>query len=235
MRALTLSLLASGALVASAVAAPAAVAYDKSGYAYAASHLVTTKQIPKVLGVYRANPGFNVDPDNSGIYLCYVSDTDSDVRVKAKNVNYSSFYRNANRNSSKSVSTNVYEFRSNQVAIAAFRSLEREAKKCIGTSNSSYQDDDSGVTYTWSSTKTNGKVPAVTVTGVASVFINIDYINGSSDREGQDLSDSYSVFTLVNDVILQTNYSIGNAAQLTAAERKGAHQLAFNNVTAWLG
>jgi hypothetical protein len=235
MRTSTLGLFAAGALVAGVIAAPTAIAYDKAGYTYAAGHLLPAKQIPKVLGVYRANPGFSVDPDNSSIYLCYVSDTETDVRVRAKNVNYSGFYRNAQRNSTKNVSMNMYEFRTSQGAISAFRSLEREAKKCTGTSNSSFQDDDSGVTYTWSSTKSNGKVPSVTVAGVASVFVNVDYINGSSDRDGQDLSDSYSVYTLVNNVILQTNYSIGNAAQLTPAERKGAHQLAFNNVTAWLG
>lgn len=229
------ALLAATAIAASTIAvAPSAVAYNKDAYAFAASHMVESKSIPKALGTYRPAMFFNASGDRPEMYLCSLKDgKDGNVRVRGARYAFSADYTNTVRTSPRQVNINVYQFASSKAAITGFRAVEREAKRCTGSQSDSNTSGD-GVTFSWTSNLQNGKVKGVTVAGVESVFINSDYANGSTDSDQKFLSDSYSVYTLVNDAIIVSLFINNNETTLTRAERRGANQLAFNAVTAWV-
>jgi hypothetical protein len=227
------ALLAATAIAASTIAvAPSAVAYDKDAYAFAASHMLESKKIPKALGTYRPAMDFNASGDRPVMFLCDLED--GNVLVRGAKFAFSANYNTTVKRSPRQVSINVYQFGSSKAAIAGFRTVERQAKRCTGSQSQSNTDDD-GVTFSWTSNLQNGKVKDVKVAGVESVFINSDYENGSTDSDRKFLSDSYAVYTLVNNAIIVSQFNNNNENTLTAAERKGANQLAFNAVTAWVG
>lgn len=213
------------------IAAPVAVAYNKDAYTYAVNHMVESKNIPKALGTYRSAIDFYAGADDPEMFLCSLEN--GSVRVRGAQYSFGANYRNTNKKSPRSVNISVYQFPSANKAISGFRTLERQAKRCTGSQSDSSTDDD-GVTYSWAANLQNGKVKDVKVVGVESVFINADYESGSSDQERKFLSDTYSVYTLANDVIIATSFTNSNESSLQPAERKGAHQLAFNAVTAWV-
>lgn len=214
-----------------ALAAPAAQASEREAYAYAATHMPTSKDIPKALGTYRAGIFFSASPFDASIYLCDLKN--DSVMVKGAKYAFNAGYRNVKRDEPGYVSVNVWQFRNSQQAIKTFNALKRDIKKCTGSETNSFNDDD-GTTSSWTHNLTNGTVPSVTVTGVESVFVNSDFTFTSSQPEGDSKSDNYSVFTLVDDVIIGTTYSNSVSATLSAAERKAANQLAFNAVGAWV-
>jgi hypothetical protein len=232
MRRTSRALVATTLAIGVVAAAPAVAAYDKKAYSYAASHMVEAKQIPKALGSYKAGIYFNASTGNQEIFLCSLGETN--VRVRGAKMNFSAGYQPKQERSDKSVNVSVYQFASSTAAIKAFRSLEREAKKCTGKQTDSNTSDD-GVTYSWSKNVTNGKVPSVKVVGVESIFINNDYESGSSDSDKTFLSDTYTVYSLVNDAVIGTSFYLDNASSLTKAQQRAANQLAFSAIGAWVG
>lgn len=220
------------ALALGVIAAPAAQAYDREAFAYAAGHMPSAKSIPTALGSYRPSIAFDASTFNSEINLCFKKDTS--VRVKGAKYGYSASYRNAKRSDLRYVGVNVWQFAKATGAIKAFDALKKSAKECTGTQDSSFTDDD-GVVYSNSQTLTNGTVPSVTITGVESVFINSDYTNSASDGSEENVSDNYTVYTLVNDVIIGSLFSNSAESKLKPAERRAANQFAFNNVGTWVG
>jgi hypothetical protein len=227
-----LVLLAATAIAASAiVAAPSAVAYNKDAYTSAAGRMLESKKIPKVLGTYRSDLNFYASASRPQIYLCNTAT--ANISVPGAKYVFGANYENAVKKSPKNVSFNIYQFSSSKSAINVFRTVERQAKRCTGSQSDSSTDDD-GVTYSWQANLQNGKVKEVSVVGVQSVFVNADYESGSSDQDQKYLSDTYTLYTLVNDAIIATTFTNANESALTPAERKGVHQLAFNAVTAWV-
>jgi hypothetical protein len=234
MKKLLLPGIAVAALTLGGFAAPAAQAYDRASYAYAAGHMPAAKSIPKALGTYRANMFFGVDAVSTQINLCSPRSDDNLLAVKGARFEFSAGYASVARNATKGVNVNVWQFRNAPAAIKAFRTLEKEAKKCTGERTSTYTDDD-GTAYTYGVTYANGKLSAVTVAGVQSVFIESDYRNASSDGTPDDTFDSYAVYTLVNDVIIGSFFSNNVEATISKAERAAMATFAFRNVDAWLG
>ena len=213
------------------LAAPVANASERETYAYAASHMPTSKDIPKALGTYRAGFFFSASPFDASIYLCDVKN--NSVMVKGAKYAFNAGYRNAKRNDPGYVSVNVWQFKNSQRAIKTFDALKKDIKKCTGSDSQTFTDDD-GTTSSYTHNLTNGSVPSVTVTGVESVFVNSDYSYTSSQPDGDSKSDNYSVYTLVNDVIIGNTYYNSVSASLSPAQRKAANQLAFNAVGIWV-
>lgn len=213
------------------LAAPVAQANEREAYAYAASHMPTSKDIPRALGTYRPGIFFSASPFDTTIYLCDLKN--SSVIVKGPQYAFNAGYRTVKRNDPGYVSVNVWQFKNAQRAIKTFDTLKKDIKRCTGSETNSFNDDD-GTTSSWTRNLTNGTVPSVTVTGVESVFVNSDYTFTSSQPDGDSKSDNYSVYTLVNDVIIGTSYYNSVESTLTAAQRKAANQLAFNAVGAWV-
>jgi len=225
---------AAAALALGTIAAPAALAYDRKAYSYAAAHMPAAKSIPKALGTYRPGVFFSAGMDDGEIYLCNPTNEGNSISVKGARFAYSAGYRSVARNSQKGVNVNVWQYANASAAIKAFRSLEKESKKCTGEKSSTYTDDD-GTVYTYASKLSNGKVPAVTVTGVQSIFVETDYVNSTSNGTPDDTFDNYAVYTLVNDVIIGSYFSNNVEATISKAERKAMSTFAFRNVGAWLG
>lgn len=209
-------------------------AYDREAYAYAAGHMMTSQDVPAAIRVKSAGY-FNAGPDGEKGSLC--SDADTEITYPGAQYRFSIDYQRKGSYSS-GINSNVQQYASATKAIAAFNALKKAAKQCVGTkggSTSYTNDDGTTVTDTWSTLNTTGSVPLVTIAGVPSIFINYNYQDVSSDRDTPYDSDNYTVYTLVNDVIISTNYFSGSELNLTAAEKKAVNQAAFNTVTTWLG
>lgn len=219
-------------MLATAAAAPA-FAYDPKEYAYAAGHMITPKEIAKPLTV-NSKGYFSAGPDG-GSFLCRKSD--KPVNYPGGADRYSINY-NAENGKRPSISVNVQQYSSSVKAIKAFDTLKKAAKTCAGPANGSDNwTDENGapVVQQWSQLTTTGSVPLVTVVGVPSIFINVNYENVVSNEESRYSSDNYTVYTLVNDVIISTSFFSGSQLNITAPQKKAVNQTAFNAVGTWVG
>lgn len=226
-------LLAATAAVSIAAAVPAQ-AYDKDAYVYAAGHMLQSDDVPASLGAFGKTMYFNAS-SGTKIYVCYVNSTDITVKPKSVNLFSANFNEDFDGGAGNSISQSVYQYASAEKAISAYESLTKAIKGCTGTTSNSWTDEDSGVTQTSTSLTTNGKVPSVTEVGVESVFVNSNYLTTSSDGKDKYASDSYTVFSLVNDVILSTGYTTGNLENIPTKQRKQVNQMAFDAIGRWLG
>lgn len=215
------------ALIAVGMAGPAQ-AYDRDTYSYAASHMIGHKDIPTSLNV-KKGASFTANPSFGKNYLC--SDDTKSVEYPGGVYQFSMAYE-GRKNSG--VTVNVYQYASSTKAIKAFEALQSALKQCEGTASGSQTFDD-GSTDSWSNLTTTGKVPMVTVAGVQSLFQNQNYDDVTTgEYGGRYTSDSYSVYTLVGDSIITTNYYTGSELNMTTKQRKAVNQVAFNAVTRWL-
>jgi hypothetical protein len=224
-----IALTAAAALAITVMAAPAAQAYDAKAYSYAAGHMLQPKNVPATFGV-NSRLDFNATRAFP-IFVCSVDSNEVKVPggVHVFNANYVSKKVEGN------LSVSVNQYASPVKAIAAFNALKKAVTKCSGqkTGSSTFED---GSTDTWARLTTTGTVPAVTITGVPSVFLNANYTDVASGPEGSEYtSDQYSVYTLVDNVVIATNYYTGSELNISTNKRKAVNQTAFNAVTAWLG
>lgn len=215
------------ALIAVGMAAPAQ-AYDRDGYAYAASHMIGYTDIPKSLNVKRG-ASFNANPSHGKNYVC---------SSESKTVEYAGgvhqFSMGYEGRKSAGVNVNVTQYATASKAIKAFDQLKKGLKECAGSKSGSQTFDD-GSTDSWSSLTTTGNVPLVTVAGVQSVFQNQNYDDVTTgEYGGRYTSDTYTVYTLVDDAIINTNFYTGSELNMTTKQRKAVNQVAFNAVTRWL-
>lgn len=219
------------------VLAPAASAYDREAYEYAAGHMIARTDIPKALGAFDtrlnfgANPGFNT-------FLCYLPSSDpnangTDVKIGKSKYQFSANY-SAKKDNGPSVGVQVLQYANSTEAIKGFNALKTQSKKCNGAGSTTWTDDD-GTEYTNSWNVSTSNVPGVSVVGVDSIGITQDNLSTNSTSEDKFLNDNYTVYSLVNDVIIQTSYYANGPQNLTTAQRKAVNQLAFNAVGVWVG
>lgn len=225
-----IALAAAAAFTITAIAAPAAQAYDTEAFSYAAGHMLQEKDIPASIGL---NDTMSFNASTAGeFYLCRKGE--KDVMVTAGVNTFSASY-DSKKGVEGGLSINVNQYASSTKAIKAFGQLKKALNTCAGASGDTQTFDD-GTTDTWSRLTTTGTVPAVTITGVPSLFLNTNYTDVSSGPDGSEYSsDQYYVYTLVDDVIITTNYYTGSELNLPTKKRKAVNQTAFNAVTAWLG
>ncbi len=226
--------LAGGALVLGSLglAPTAAQAYDREAFANAASSYVSPKQLPKI---FAAKPGIGVqvqDSGKSGSYVCTSASTNGfDVQMSRSLRNSYAFYDVVEKDLNLLISVN--EFTSNVAAEKAFAKLTKDIKKCDGDYSGSWTSDD-GTVFPFQNIVTSGKIPAVTVTGVGSIFTNRNSNNAAVGDQPAYLSDSLNIFTLLNDAIIMTQGSTGSASNLTGPQKKALEQVANQMVTAWV-
>ncbi|HAN70331.1 MAG TPA: hypothetical protein DCQ36_01900 [Actinobacteria bacterium] len=219
------------------VVAPTASAYDREAYEYAAGHMIERSDIPKVLGDFDESLGFSA---GLGVrtYLCYLPSSTpdaagTDVQVGRPQLQYSGFY-SPSKGPQVFVVVRVLQFGSAGVAIKGFEALKTQSRKCKGAGSTTWTNDD-GTETTSSWRVATSVVPQVTVAGVPSIGITQDNLSVSSDGGKPSASDNYTVYTLVNDVILSTSYEGGSTTNMTKDQRKATNQVAFNAVSRWLG
>lgn len=217
--------------------APAASAYDRDAYEFAAGHMIDRTDIPKALGDFDArlnfgaNPGFNT-------FLCYLPSSDPDSNGKDVKIGKSKYQFSGNYGSKKesgpNITVSVLQYANSSDAIKGFNALKTQSKKCNGTGSSTWTDDD-GTQYTNSWNVSTSTVPGVSVVGVDSIGITQDNLSTNSNSDDKYLNDNYNVYTLVNDAIIQTSYYSNGTKNLTTAQRKAVNQVAFNAITRWVG
>lgn len=218
---------AAAACLAIGLAGPAQ-AYDRDGYAYAAGHMIGYKDIPKILDAKRTASFSAYDAPGKN-FVCEAGD--KDVEYPGGKQVFSITYEGRK---SSSTNTSIAQFASDNAAMKAFTALEKAVTECAGTDSGSQTFDDGSVD-TWQRLTTTGNVPMVTVAGVESIFLNENYEDVTTGPDaGKYSSDNYSVYTLVNDVIIQTSYYTGSELNMTNKQRKAVNQVAFNAVTRWL-
>jgi hypothetical protein len=212
------------------VSAVPAHAYNADAYSYAAGHMISVKQIPSLLGM-KSGGYFNASPNSGRNWLC--GDNDQRVDYPAAKYSFNISY-NAKKNPKSSISVNVNQYASSQKAEAAWQEFSKKLSSCAGQKTGTETYDD-GSTDAWARNTTVGNVPLVTVAGVVSKFMDMNYTDALSDPDEHSWgSDNYSVYSLVNDVIIVTNHYNGNELNLTAAQRKAVNMTAFNAVGAWV-
>ena len=220
------------------LAANAAQAYDREAFARAASHYVSPKQLPKA---FAARPGITVqiqelgrvgDSGKRGAFVCTSAVPNGpDVQMATSIRNSYAFYDLVKDNLGLMISVN--EYRSNVAAEKAFAKLTKDIKKCDGDYTGSWTNDD-GTVFPYQNIVTSGKIPAVTVTGVASIFTNQNSNNAAVGDQPAFLNDSLNIYTLVNDAIIMTQGSTGSALNLTGSQKKALEQVANQMVTEWV-
>jgi hypothetical protein len=219
---------ASVAIAGVGLAAPAQ-AYDREMYAYAAGHMIGANDVPASLNVKKRGD-FGAFPSSRTNFLC--GDTDKQVNYPGGEFQFNMNYDG--RKGGMGVSVNITQYASAQKAIRAFNDLKKGLKECEGPA-SGQQTFDDGSTDSWSRLNTTGNVPLVTVAGVQSVFLNENYEDVTTgEGAGTYSSDSYSVYTLVNDVIINTSRYTGSELNMSTRERRAVNQVAFNAVTRWV-
>jgi hypothetical protein len=217
--------------------APQAAAYDREAYSYAASHMIQRSDIPRVLGDFRSSLSFN-GMAGLRVSVCGVPQSDSSqeqkqIMMARPALQFSGMYFPA-KDDGPVMEVSVLQYPTATKAIKAFDALKKNITKCTGSGSSSWTDED-GVTYTYSTQVSNAVVPSVSVVGVESLSVTQNNLSQSAPAEADFINDSYSVFTLVNDVILQTTYNVNGSQDTTKAQRKAVDQVAFNAVGRWVG
>ena len=233
-RILTTTVVAAAAVT--MIAGPA-MAYDRDAYGHAASSMIERSDIPKSLGEFKKGLGFNGITSSDKSFICDVPQADpnaSDVSVSIPGPKYSfSGNYNGKGKDAPFISVAVNQYKSAEDAIAAYDDLKKNIKKCTGTGSNTWTNDD-GSTTTYSTELTNGVVPAVTTTGVESLFVSSNSLSESTPGDSRFVNDQYTVFSLVDDVIIQTQYYSNANTNLTSKQRKAVNQVAFNAETRWL-
>lgn len=218
---------------ASLAAAAPALAYDEDAYAYAATHMLQSGDLPASLGDFGSNMSFNATQDGGKIYLCYVGE--KQITAPGGKLSFGGFFiENRKDGDGNSMSQTVTQYSSAQKAISAFEKLTKAIKGCTGTTSQTWADDEDGSTQTSSSLTTNGRVPGVTEVGVESVFVNQNYLSTSSNNTERYANDTYTVYSLLNDVIIATAYNTGNLENIPTKERAKINQVAFTAIDRWL-
>lgn len=236
----SLALVAVGSVLASGVALAApAQAYDKDAYSYAASHMIERSDIPAVLGDFKPTLSFGAGPGSFPSYLCYVASTTpntegTEQRFPSGRYQYSASYNGKGKEPRPSIGVTVNQYASAEKAIKAFNVAKKVAKNCTGTTSDSWTDPDTGTVSQYSTLLTNGVVPEVTTTGVESIFISSNNLSESFPGGTPQINDNYTVVSLLDDVVLVTQYYMNSTTNITTKQRRAVDQVAFNAETAWL-
>ncbi len=219
MKAKFATIAAVGALVmsVSTVTLPAA-AYDKEAYGYAASHFLDEKEIPKVFKPKSKGFYVSINPSSFFNTVCGYG-TGGNTEVKLAKGTIQSFATYQLKSGTNNLSVNVTQYKSNVAAEKAFKAMSKAIKKCDGRVDTSFTSPD-GTVYPSNTVTTTGNVPGVTVTGVKSVFIELDSNFAETADSPASVNDQRTIFALVNDVIIQSVFNSGSSKNMTAAQKK---------------
>lgn len=224
-----IALAAAAAFAITTIAAPVAQAYDREAFSYAASHMLAPNKIPASIGL-NDTLSFTAS-DGVEFYIC--RNGDKDIKVTPGIHTFNASY-DSKKGVEGGLGISVNQYATSVKAIKAFGEVKKALTSCAGPTSGAQTFE--GGTDTWSRISTTGNVPAVTITGVSSLFFNINYSDVATGPDASEYSsDTYFVYTLVNDSIITTNYYTGSALNLPTKKRKVINQIAFDAVTAWLG
>jgi len=219
------------------IAAPAAQAYDREAYEYAAGHMIERDDIPRSLGDFDSVLRFSAGPSFKSS-LCYLpsaidGDPGTDILMRKGTLQYTASY-DRNIDGGGSIDVQITQYTSATAAISAYGALQKQARRCSATGSSSYSGED-GTLYTNAWSVSNAVVPMDSVVGVESISITQNNASTNSGSDKRYLNDDYSVFSLVDSVIIETTYLTGSTKDMSKAQRKAVNELAFRAIGRWVG
>ena len=133
-----------------------------------------------------------------------------------------------------SLSQTVTQYASAEKAISAFDALKKTIKNCKGTTSQTWTDaDGTSQTVVLAHHQRQG---ARGHRGRRRVAVRQPELRSSTSdgRPDRYASDTYTVFTLLNDVIISTSYSTGNLENIPTKQRARINQVAFTAIDRWL-
>jgi hypothetical protein len=220
------------AVAASIAVASPAHAYDADAYAYAAGHMLKTGDLPAALGDFGPGMDFSASQPTGKVFLCFIGEKQYSIPGGRFSFG-ASFYERRKDVVGNGLIQTVAQYASAEKAISAFEALQKSIKNCKGTTSQTWTNDDGSV-QTSSSLTTNGRVPGVTEVGVESLFVNQNYLTTSTSVQNRYASDTYTVYTLLNDVIISTSYTTGNLENIPTKLRAKVNEVAFTAIDRWL-
>ena len=226
-----LALVLAGAVTVGLMAA--AVPANASNFdAYARTHLLQNADVPSTgLGDLGSRRVFISPPENSNSFkLCFVNNRGITIPgIREATASFALHDVGVPQ-----LREDVLTFQSPAAARRAFARGALQSRQCRGSRTGGEGSLKSKITMSW------GAVPGVTVVGVPS--FSLRYTTSSPDSSAQGgwvvSQDGYSVFTLVNDVIINTTYTRPQGPDgppITAAQRQLVNQTAATAASRWIG
>lgn len=225
------------ALATTAIAAPASAADYRDAYASAVERSIVRSDIPKSLGSFKADPQTMLMPSRGSLFVCPGPQSVPDgIMASGPKYTWTTTFVPKDERDGAFVGVTVNQYAKATDAIRAFRQVERRLSQCVTTTSDSWTDPDTGVTNSWSSQTTVGKVPSVTIVGVQSLFVNTNRTSTSSDEsDGPQSNDTYVVLSLINDAIIVTSADSGSFADFSPAQKRDVNRIAFAATGNWVG
>lgn len=213
------AVVAAASFVLAALSQPA-MASEREAIDAAVASSLTPASIAPSLGKYKAAYSADVYRDyQSDWTLCSLSDPDQFVVFGGMDTEVRTYFAPQSANTSRGVQQSQFLFASPSAAKLAFGKLQRNAKKCSGSSSELVDGDDPSGSIEWQSTLTNGTVRAVP--GVPTVTVQNDWTQALGGNVNLR-QDEFSTYSLVGEAILRVTYQRTPDGSLSGAERRGA-------------
>ena len=231
-----IALVAASGLAVAGLAGPA-MAFDRDQLAAASKRMVFAGDVPQVLHPKAHTESFNAWSGQKTDGLCSIPSADpsgpwTDPKFSTKNADLFQMWIQGKKNGGVSERVNVYP--SAAKASAAFAELTKQAKKCTGTVTQNPTADDGTSLGTWTQTLSNG---TANVGSLTLVTVHRDSENtwpaGEYDAAGSSRYDTYEVYTLAGNAIVNISFEPGSDRDVTKREANATNELAVRANKLW--
>lgn len=238
MKPMMLTAMTLAAAISIATISPAQAADPAEKIAYAANHVLLMSDIPASLGkpVTKGASSYSFSANvgrSFPIGLCGKAEGDQSWQVKGSRLTFS-VNMDVRGEPFRFVTQEIDQYKGINAARKSFGLLATRAKNCKGSKSDTFTDDDGTVIISRQDLST-GELSTASVAGRPSVWINSDRVTTSTNVDFESENDIYTVYTLVNDSILQLTLSINSAANISAALRNDVDALAKVAAERWAG
>lgn len=205
----------SAALVMGSVTSPAG-ASEREAIDRGVSHSLTPALIAPGLGSYSSTYGGTVYQNYTSTWtVCSLSNPDRSAGFEGMDTEIRLGFSAKDK---KSVSESLFLFSSAAAAKKTFTKLQRDIKKCSGTSlERNDLGGDLGV-IEWQARVSHGTMNAVS--GVPTLTVDNDWSNTTDVSEFRQ--DEFSTYSLVDDAIVAVTYRRSPGGSASAGEKRGA-------------
>ena len=196
-----------------------AQATERQSIDSAVASSLTPAKIEASLGRYKAAYSGQIFRNyGSDWTLCSLRDPDRFLVFSGMDTEVRTFFTPRSADSQQGVQQSQFLFASPAAAQRSFTKLQRNAKKCTGTSTERIDSDDAADSLEWQSTLSNGTMNAVA--GVATVTVENDW-SRATGGEVDFRQDEFSTYSRVGDAIIRVTYQRSPNGSLSSSERRG--------------
>ncbi len=203
-----------------------------ANYGYAVGHVISPADVPTTLGRQKLARPLRLSAQTDRIFLCdpqgiqYSDDSQTGpyVGITVPRIQVDNALQSR---ADPGVQQTVYEFPTVGAARSAFRSMQRQAVRCTGTTTTTSEGD--GTSVTIQRTYRAGREAAVKVAGVPSIVIAGSQLVTGPELDTPSESYSYKLLSLSRANIMVMEVSKSSA--ITSKERRSTQQLAQRAIT----